>query len=145
MRGARTHATLLAGSVLLLLLATACGGAPPPRPTPPPDDDPQPEVQVIDPLAVEGCEAQPDGTMTRDGVQTCIHAQLVGVRACYIQALIRDRTIKGKVSITIAVAPAGGMAEVSAATTGFQDATFDACVVERVETWRFPRLAACSG
>ena len=128
-------------AALALGLAACASTSETRKPTPAPapaEPDPQPEVQKVDPLAVEGCEAQPDGTMTRDGVQTCIHAQLVGVRACYIQALTRNRDARGKVAISITVAPGGHMAEVTALTTGFEDATFDACVVERAQRWVFP-------
>ena len=66
------------------------------------------------------------------------------MRACYIQALIRDRSLRGKVAVTLAVAPEGTIAEASARTTGFEDPVFDACVAQRAQRWRFPARPAAS-
>ncbi|MGM0578810.1 MAG: AgmX/PglI C-terminal domain-containing protein [Myxococcota bacterium] len=130
--------------VVVATLLAACGG-PEERLEQKTVGDQAPQVEQVDPLEVEGCEVQSDGTMTKEAVQTCVHAQLLDVRSCYIQALKADRSLKGKVRLRLEIAPAGHVADAEAETEGFEDPAFVECVEGRMLRWRFPERPAERG
>ncbi len=114
--------------------ATA-GRAPEPAPV---AGDESPRLVAVDPEIDKDCVVSADGTMSREAVQSCIHARLGPVQQCYIKALMADRSRAGKVVLHLTVAPSGAMAAVDVTTQGFADPEFDGCVMERVQAWRWP-------
>jgi hypothetical protein len=100
--------------------------------------DESPRLLAVDPEIEKGCVVSPDGSMTRDAVQSCVHARLGPVEQCYIKVLMTDRTATGKLVLHLTVATSGAMAAVDLRTEGFSDAQFDGCVMTQVKGWQWP-------
>ncbi|MEZ4268414.1 MAG: AgmX/PglI C-terminal domain-containing protein [Myxococcota bacterium] len=100
--------------------------------------DESPRLLAVDPEIDKDCVVSADGGMTRDAVQSCIHARLGPVQQCYVKALMADRSLAGKVVLHLTVATSGAMAAVDVSTQGFADPAFDGCVMERVKAWQWP-------
>jgi hypothetical protein len=100
--------------------------------------DESPRLAAVDAEIDKDCLVSPDGTMSREAVQSCIHARLGPVQQCYIKALMADRSLAGKVVLHLTVATSGAMAAVDVSTQGFADPGFDGCVMARVKAWQWP-------
>lgn len=105
-------------------------------------DDPSPDVRVYkrcDGVVVvrdtQGTDPeQPEVPDQADVMRKVQRAYVRGVQRCYHDGLKRDATLEGKLSIKFTLLESGDVTDV--VVVGF-DAGVDACVAERVKSWRF--------
>ena len=153
----------IAPAVLSLLL-TGCASAPPaaPRapataataaadtPDPPPagskrlpssiDCEPEPPLicQPPDCVSATGEAGRRIGSLDKEVIRAVIRAHLAEVRACYDAIAFTQTDAKGTMRVKLGIGPSGAVQTSCLVSSELGAASVDACVLERVLTWRFP-------
>lgn len=128
---------------LAATLLAACGrGAPPPPETtapPAPVAAPAPPAAKA-PAASRGARVEdgPAPELTLATFRKFTKKREAEVRRCYEAALQNDPALRGKLTLTFAVLPAGGVSEVRVAKSTFRSSAVPSCVVTVVRGWRTP-------
>ncbi len=65
-----------------------------------------------------------------------IRARMGLIKACYENALKRNPTLKGKITIRFTILETGGLADINAATNTLNSAEVAACIMNTMRTWR---------
>jgi hypothetical protein len=60
------------------------------------------------------------------------------VRRCYEAALANETSLRGKLTLTFAILPGGGVSEVRVARSTFRSATVPSCIAAVVRAWKTP-------
>lgn len=105
-------------------VAVAQSAAPPPNPKledipPPPPIEEKPEAGPTGPRIVYvpagGCEGKCSGTYTSE-LSQALQVRGLQARRCYNQALARDSSLKGHVTIDVRIGPSGNVCSASVAS-----------------------------
>jgi hypothetical protein len=131
-----THVALAAS------LLAACGrGAPPPETNAAPASAtaPAPAAAKV-PAAGRGAHVAegPAPELTLATFRKFTKKRGAEVRRCYEAALQNDPSLRGKLTLTFAVVPGGGVSEVRVAKSTFRSSAVPSCVVTVVRGWRTP-------
>jgi len=73
----------------------------------------------------------------RDVVRQIVREHIDEVRGCYNEGLARDAKLAGRIAVNFVIGPDGHVASATI-QEGIGDDGVDQCVVERLETWKFP-------
>jgi len=93
------------------------------------------EVRVSGSVAAE--EAEVDSADIDQGkLASFVKARMGLIKACYENALKRNPTLKGKVSIRFTILETGGLADVAAAQNNLGSPEVAACIVNTMRSWR---------
>lgn len=134
--------------VLVLMLLSACTAKPSVAPAQPSVSDvrrPPPSRGWVDRREAEGAPADPDERVERldkATIRELVGAKMGEVRKCYLAALVRSSSTRGRLLLRFAVTPAGEVTNARAEASGFSDAALEICVVGVVQGIAFPASAA---
>ncbi len=78
------------------------------------------------------------GGLDKDVIRGVIHRHESEVKFCYESALSRRASLSGKVMVSFLIGPTGDVAGAGVGESTLGDDGFEACLLERVRTWRFP-------
>ena len=93
------------------------------------------EVRVSGSVAAE--EAEVDSSDIDQGkLGAFVRARMGLIKACYENALKRNPSLKGKISIRFTILETGGLAEISAAVNSVGSPEVAACIVNTMRSWR---------
>lgn len=79
------------------------------------------------------------GGLSKDALREVIHANRSQVRSCYEGLIDRFPTLEGKVVIRCIISADGSVSEPSVDSSTVNNAELEACVVDRVQRWAFPK------
>jgi len=71
-------------------------------------------------------------------IQRVVVMHRAEVRACYEAGLKKNPDLAGKVVVAWVIAPGGAVSSARIASSTLANANVEACIVSRVQTWRFP-------
>lgn len=94
------------------------------EPEPEPETEPEPEPPS---------ESEPD----RQALATAVREQLPTLTSCYEDQLQHDRSLRGKLRVTITIEADGWVSNAIIDEDGVGSEAVRACVVERMRTWGF--------
>lgn len=77
------------------------------------------------------------GDIDKKAVSATIRRRMPGLQACYEKALRSQPNLKGKMSYTITINPAGRVTDVNVETDTVDSASVKACTVAKIKGWRF--------
>lgn len=80
----------------------------------------------------------PKGELDKELVRKVVQRHLGDVRSCYEQSLKRAPTLSGKVTVAFIISATGEVASARVETSTAQSPELEACLVNRVLSWRFP-------
>lgn len=106
--------------------------------TPPPLPPPEPEPPSA-PTVSDGTEVR--GSLDREVIRSTIRRHVSEVRYCYEEALARDPTLAGRVTVSFVIGPTGAVQSASSSRStlsGPRATEVAECIVRRVRTWTFP-------
>jgi outer membrane biosynthesis protein TonB len=93
------------------------------------------DVRVSGSVAAE--EAEIDSSDIDQGkLAAFIRARMGLIKACYENALKRNPTLKGKVSIRFTILETGGLADVTAAVNSLGSSEVASCIMSTMRSWR---------
>lgn len=78
------------------------------------------------------------GSLDKGQIREVVDANRAQIRRCYDQALDRAPKLEGKVRVKFVIQATGAVAE-PIVEEGIGNAELEACVVQQVKTWVFPR------
>jgi hypothetical protein len=76
----------------------------------------------------------------RDGIVKVLQAHAVEIVACHQRAVLRDRVVAKTLRVEWTLDDSGQARHAKANLVGANSAAFAACVLDRLEKWRFPRV-----
>jgi hypothetical protein len=79
-----------------------------------------------------------EGPLNRESIQAVITHNFGAIQRCYEERLLEDSTLAGKVVMEWTVGPDGGVRDVEAASSDLSDPAVSGCMIEVVQSWRFP-------
>ncbi|WP_242394365.1 AgmX/PglI C-terminal domain-containing protein [Anaeromyxobacter oryzisoli] len=95
------------------------------------------EVNVKVSGSVQADEAEVDSSEIDQGrLASFVRARMGLIKACYENALKRNPSLKGKVSIRFTILETGGLADISAAVNTLATPEVASCIVGTMRTWR---------
>jgi outer membrane biosynthesis protein TonB len=93
------------------------------------------EVKVSGSVAAE--EAEVDSSDIDQGkLGAFVRARMASIKTCYENALKRNPTLKGKISIRFTILETGGLADVAAAVNSMGSPDVARCIVDTMRSWR---------
>jgi Ca-activated chloride channel family protein len=78
------------------------------------------------------------GSLDKDLIRQVIRRNVGQVRYCYESQLMTNPKLAGKVVVRFVISATGEVTEAKVVETTMKDATFEACLLARVKSWRFP-------
>lgn len=141
-------------SAIAALLVSSFACRPAASPSEPPPSEPPPAA-TGDATAKDELEAEPPivtpgdsksglyatgatGSLDKDEIRRVVREHLKEVRACYESALLRNRDLRGRVTVRFTISPTGSIADASVASNELGDAEVAECIRKAVTTWGFP-------
>src|SRR5512138_546561 len=95
------------------------------------------EVQVKVSGSVQADDAEVDSAeIDQQKLAGFVRARMGLIKACYENALKRNPSLKGKISIRFTILEAGGLADITAAVNTLASPDVAACIVGTMRTWR---------
>lgn len=88
-------------------------------------------------------QAKVEGGLDKPAVREVVRANIDDVRHCYNAELRDDETLAGRVVISFVVNPDGTTSKIHVSESTMPK-RFDACMVEHVATWSFPKADAAT-
>ena len=78
------------------------------------------------------------GKIEASDVQRVFKRRKGAIKHCYEQALKKDPTVKGKVTIRFTIGPAGRITSISIKDNSTGSASIGSCIKGKVKSWKFP-------
>jgi TonB family protein len=75
------------------------------------------------------------------GIQAVVRSRLFEVRRCYERGKMDEPELKGRVTVRIAIPPAGGVASALVESSSLGNSRVEGCIVDAVRAWPFPAPA----
>jgi len=94
---------------------------------------------------VHQARAKVDGGLDEAVVRRVVRTHLNEIRHCYDQALTRDPTTEGRLTLEFLVGDAGQVSNAVVGESEVRDELLGRCVVQAARRWRFPRAAGGGG
>ncbi len=88
---------------------------------------------------VRASKATVKGALDKDIIRRIVRAHINEVRYCYNQGLVRDPSLKGKVSIQFTIGPTGKVPAAVVASHTLADEKVANCIAKAVKRWKFPK------
>jgi len=82
--------------------------------------------------------AEVHGGLTPDPIRRVIQRNISQVHQCYVQALARDPSLAGRMTVSFIIAPTGSVGT-ARADDDMGDPAFDSCVSDAIRRWTFPQ------
>jgi hypothetical protein len=76
----------------------------------------------------------------RDGIVKVLQAHAIEIVACHVRAVRRDRVVPGALSVEWTLDDSGQARHAKVRLASANSDAFAACVLERIEKWKFPRV-----
>ena len=89
-------------------------------------------------IFLTGCAAVPHQSYDREKVRLAINSHKKAFKACYDEALNRDKDVKGRVVIEFDIETEGKVTKAFAITNDTKDAVLGACLSDKVKSITFP-------
>ncbi len=93
------------------------------------------EVRVSGSVAAEEAEVD-SADIDQQKLAAFVRARMGLIKACYENALKRNPSLKGKISIRFTILETGGIADIQAAVNSLGSPEVAACIVNTMRTWR---------
>jgi outer membrane biosynthesis protein TonB len=77
--------------------------------------------------------------LDRDQIMAVINRHRGEITYCYEQALKRDPSLHGKVSIQFVISPSGKVSKATVAESNTNSAPLEGCMIARLRSWQFPK------
>ena len=121
--------------------APAPVAAPPvaPPPVAPPPVAPPPASPRPAPAPAPAAPAVKPGVLDPDGTRATVRAHLGEIRTCHQRARLDVPNMRGTVTLRIKVGPTGAVREVAVKSTTLDHPGVEACMMDAVRGWTFPR------
>jgi hypothetical protein len=132
-----------ARAAVALALLAACSrepAAPAAAPAPPPAAAaPQPAAPAARPPVRAAAPAgAPAPELTLAAFKGFTKKRSAEVRRCYEAALANDQSLRGKLTLTFAILPGGGVSDVRVARSTFRSGAVPTCIASVVRAWKTP-------
>ncbi|MCC7380619.1 MAG: AgmX/PglI C-terminal domain-containing protein [Deltaproteobacteria bacterium] len=110
----------------------------------------QPEDRPLPPLEHRSRQDAPEPSPAPEGlidaldrptVARVVDDHKVQIRYCYEIALLRSRTLTGRISLAWVVTAAGTVRSAAIESSTLRDPALERCILQKVESWRFPEPA----
>ncbi len=95
------------------------------------------EVRVSGSVAAEEAEVD-SADIDQQKLAGFVRARMAAIKACYENALKRNPTLKGKISIRFTILETGGLADITAALNSLGSPEVAGCITATMRSWRTP-------
>jgi len=93
------------------------------------------EVRVSGSVAAEEAEVD-SADIDQQKLAAFVRARMGLIKGCYENALKRNPTLKGKISIRFTILETGGIADIQASVNSLNSPEVAACIINTMRTWR---------
>lgn len=82
---------------------------------------------------------QSQGSIDRNAVLKVINSHINEVQYCYEKNLLKDPSLKGKVSVEWTIGGSGSVTRVRQKTSTLRSPQVSSCIIQAIKRWRFPK------